>query len=100
MRAPYKVENRLPADTIAYCSFTFVLVYLLKPMRAQSEFALSALQALVHVTGGVAANDRDAAVVHILNELLKRSEQLTPALSCSRLGSNAARNQCCQPRKQ
>jgi hypothetical protein len=37
--------------------------------------------------------------VNILNELLKRNEQLTPALACSRLGNAAARNQCCQPRK-
>jgi hypothetical protein len=66
---------------------------------AQNGFALSAMKSLVLVTGGTVSSDRDVIVVNILNELLKRKEQLTPAFSCSRLGNAAARNQCCQARK-
>jgi Adenovirus endoprotease len=68
-------------------------------VQAQGGFALGAMRALVLVTGGIVSNDRDVVVVHILNELLKRNEQLTPAFTCSRIGSTAARSQCCQPRK-
>ena len=71
----------------------------LETSRTRMLIALSAMRALVVVTGGTVSNDRDVVIVRILNELLKRDEQLTPALTCSRLGNAAARNQCCQPRK-
>jgi hypothetical protein len=71
----------------------------LETSRTHMLVALSAMRALVFVTGGTVSNDRDVVVVNILNELLKRSEALTPALTCSRIGNAAARNQCCQPRK-
>jgi hypothetical protein len=55
--------------------------------------------ALVLVAGGTVSNDRDVMVVHMLNELVKRNEQLTPAFTCGRLGNAAARSQRCQSRK-
>jgi hypothetical protein len=71
----------------------------LETSRTRMLVALSAMRALVVVTGGTVSNDRDVVIVRILNELLKRNEQLTPALTCSRLGNAAARHQCCQSRK-
>jgi hypothetical protein len=71
----------------------------LETSRTRMLIALSAMRALVVVTGGTVSNDRDVIIVRILNELLKRDEQLTPALTCSRLGNAAARSQCCQPHK-
>ena len=67
---------------------------------SQTGVALSAVRALVQVTGGdlAGAAERDAAVVSVLNELLKRKEQLTPALSCSHIGTAIAHRQCCHPR--
>jgi hypothetical protein len=69
-------------------------------ISAQHGLALSAVRTLVQVTGGVAAapNQRDAAIVRVLNDLLKRKEQLTPALACSHIGTAAAHRQCCHSR--
>jgi hypothetical protein len=49
-------------------------------VQAQGGFASSTMRALVQVTGGTVSSDRDVIVVKILDELLKRNEQLTPAL--------------------
>ena len=72
-----------------------------RTVSQQGGFAFAAMRVLVQATGGNAAKNRDAAVVHILNELRTRKESLTPALACSRLGSvgAAGRSQCCQARK-
>ena len=69
-----------------------------RTLTQYGDFALSATCALVQVTGGDLAEacERDAALVDVLNQLLKRNGQLPPALSCNRLGGTAsAHRQCC-----
>jgi hypothetical protein len=59
-------------------------------ISAQHGFALSAVRVLTQITGGyaVAANDRDVAVVRVLNELRKRwyGRRTSSMLSPTKLG--------------